>query len=109
MAGKSGAGTGPTDEPLPSDELANWLASHNWQLVPGDPDQLVRDFVLANFIAAVEAIQQVAPLAEAADHHPDLLISGYKHLRVSLSTHSAKAITAKDLALAEQIDALGLG
>ena len=41
--------------------------------------------------------------AEAADHHPDLLLK-YASIDVSLSTHSAGGITDKDFALARRID-----
>ncbi|MSO45470.1 MAG: 4a-hydroxytetrahydrobiopterin dehydratase [Acidobacteria bacterium] len=45
----------------------------------------------------------IAYAAEAADHHPDLLLT-YSSLEVSLSTHSAGGITEKDFALARRID-----
>ncbi len=45
--------------------------------------------------------------AEAADHHPDLLVSWGK-VEVSLNTHSAGGITAKDVELARQIDQVAL-
>ena len=41
--------------------------------------------------------------AEAADHHPDLLLQ-YASIEVSLSTHSAGGVTDKDFALAHRID-----
>lgn len=43
--------------------------------------------------------------AEAADHHPDLLLK-YSSLQVSLSTHSAGGITEKDFSLARRIHEL---
>jgi 2'-5' RNA ligase len=42
---------------------------------------------------------------EAAGHHPDLLLS-YPRLTVQLTTHDAGGVTARDLALAERIEAL---
>ena len=45
-------------------------------------------------------------VAEAADHHPDILVHGWNKVRLTLSTHSEGGVTAADLALAEQLDAL---
>ena len=47
----------------------------------------------------------IARLAEAANHHPDLDIR-YRKVRVALTTHDEGGITEKDVALAQQIDAL---
>ena len=46
----------------------------------------------------------VAGLAEAADHHPDILIE-YKKVTLTLSTHSAGGLTDLDFGLARKIDA----
>ena len=48
----------------------------------------------------------VGLLAEQADHHPDLFIHDYRHVRISVMTHSQEAITDKDFSLIEKIDAL---
>ncbi|MDX2264279.1 MAG: 4a-hydroxytetrahydrobiopterin dehydratase [Hyphomicrobiales bacterium] len=48
-------------------------------------------------------INTVGHLAEAAWHHPDITAS-YAWVEVRLSTHSAKGITEKDLALAKKIE-----
>jgi 4a-hydroxytetrahydrobiopterin dehydratase len=48
----------------------------------------------------------VADAANEANHHPDILIHDYKHVRLTLSTHSEGGITENDLALAQTIDAL---
>ena len=69
-------------------------------------EQIVREFEAESFLAAVALVERIAKLAERAAHHPDILIHRYRHLRLTLSTHSAGGITAADLALAAQIDAL---
>jgi 4a-hydroxytetrahydrobiopterin dehydratase len=46
-------------------------------------------------------------IAEAADHHPDLAVS-YRRVTVTLSTHSAGGVTAKDVELAEKFDEIAL-
>lgn len=66
--------------------------------------KLVKEFELKNFEDAVSFVNQIMPLAEASDHHPDILIHSYKKVKVMLFTHSENKITDKDYALAEQID-----
>ncbi len=65
---------------------------------------IVRDYELADFVAAIELVERVAVQAEAANHHPDILVHGWNKVRLTLSTHSAGGLTAADFALAEQID-----
>ena len=50
-------------------------------------------------------VNRVANAAEAADHHPDVVL-GYRRVVVNLTTHDANGITHKDFALAAEIDGL---
>jgi len=59
----------------------------------------------ADFTSAMEFVNRVAQLAEAADHHPDILIE-YNRVTLKLSTHSAGGLTLKDFDLARQINSL---
>ena len=60
----------------------------------------------ADFRGAMAFAEQVADLAEAAGHHPDIAISWNK-VTLTLSTHSAGGLTATDFALAGEISGLG--
>ena len=71
-----------------------------------DGDALVRDLRFADFPAAIAFVNRVAAVAEEAGHHPDILVHGWNNVRLTLSTHSAGAVTAADHALARAIDAL---
>ena len=71
-----------------------------------DNNKLVKEFDLGNFVRAVEFINKITPLAENADHHPDILIHSYKKVRIELTTHSEGKITDKDYDLAKRIDLL---
>lgn len=64
---------------------------------------LTKTFTLGSFPAAIEWVRRVAELAEQRDHHPDLDIR-YTRVTVTLSTHSAGGITAKDFELARGIE-----
>jgi 4a-hydroxytetrahydrobiopterin dehydratase len=88
---------------LSDSEIDERLQASQWGR---EGDALVRDFELAGFTAAMALANAVAEAAEAANHHPDILVHGYKHLRLTLSTHSAGGITENDFALAAMIDGL---
>jgi 4a-hydroxytetrahydrobiopterin dehydratase len=89
--------------PLSDQEIQQRLADSEWQRAG---EAIAREWVLADFGAAIVFVNRVAELAQAADHHPDILVHGWNKVRLQLSTHSAGALTAADFALAEQIDAL---
>ena len=69
-------------------------------------DSIVRDVELDGFTSAMALANRVADAAKDANHHPDLLAHGYKHVRLTLSTHSEGGITENDFALARTIDGL---
>jgi 4a-hydroxytetrahydrobiopterin dehydratase len=64
-----------------------------------------RDFEFDDFVAAMKFVNAVARAAEKACHHPDIDIRWNK-VTLSLSTHDAGGLTAKDFALAAKCDAL---
>ena len=71
-----------------------------WKLEDG---QLVRDWTFKDFVAAMAFVNNVAAMAEAAGHHPDIEIH-YNRVRLALVTHDANGITAKDVAMAENLN-----
>ena len=62
-----------------------------------------KQYTWPSFPDAIKFVNQVADLAEQADHHPDILIN-YRRVTLTLSTHSEGGITQKDFDLAERID-----
>ena len=66
-------------------------------------DGIVRQFTLQSFPDAVAFVTRLAFDAEAADHHPDLMLS-YKRVTVTWSTHSEGGVTEKDFSGAAQSD-----
>ena len=69
-------------------------------------EAIARDLEFADFAAAIAFVNSVADVAEAANHHPDILVHGWNHVRLTLSTHSQGGITAADFDLAGEIDGL---
>lgn len=64
-----------------------------------------RTYHFANFVGAMAFVDAVAKVAEADQHHPDILIR-YSRVTLSVNTHDAGGITAKDFLLATKCDAL---
>jgi 4a-hydroxytetrahydrobiopterin dehydratase len=63
-----------------------------WEL---QGEAIRRTFTFGGFPDAVAFVARLAFDAEAADHHPDVLIN-YKRVTLTYSTHSAGGLTAKD-------------
>ncbi len=67
--------------------------------------EIVRTYQFKDFAQAMAFVNQVAQLAESANHHPDIDIRWNK-VTLALATHSEGGLTEKDFALARQIDAI---
>lgn len=70
-----------------------------------EDEMLKKTYEFPNFLDSISFVNQIADLAEEANHHPDLLIQ-YNKVTVSLTTHDKEGITGKDFLSAEQIEAL---
>lgn len=66
--------------------------------------EITRTFAFADFKAAMAFVNRVAALADAMDHHPDIDIR-YSKVTLTLTTHDASGLTARDFTLAEAIGA----
>jgi len=70
-----------------------------------EADVIRKQYTFAGFPEAIAFVARLAPEAEAADHHPDILIS-YTRVTLTYSTHSEGGLTAKDFAGAATADRL---
>lgn len=66
-----------------------------------------------DFRQAVELLNRIADEAERLDHHPDVAIENWNHLRVSTWSHDVGGLTERDAKLAAAIhvviEGAGLG
>jgi 4a-hydroxytetrahydrobiopterin dehydratase len=76
---------------------------------PEEGAALTKEFEFKDFASAMAFVNQVAEMAEGANHHPDILIHGWNKVRLTLSTHSEGKVTQADHDLAAGIDGLGVG
>ncbi len=75
-----------------------------WELTKSKAIQ--KKFSFGDFKEALAFVNQVGDLAEKSDHHPDITIN-YSKVTLTLSTHSAGGLTAKDFDLAGHIEKIG--
>ena len=71
-------------------------------------DAITRTWVFADFLTAVRFISEMAPHAEALDHHPELF-TVYDRVEIKLTTHDADGLTEYDFALAARLDSVAGG
>jgi 4a-hydroxytetrahydrobiopterin dehydratase len=88
---------------LGDEEIATRLEDAEWTR---EGDAIVRDWRFKDFAEAIAFVNRVADVAEEQGHHPDILLHGWNHVRLTLSTHSAGGLTDADFKLAERFDRL---
>ncbi len=88
---------------LPRNEIEKKLgALPGWKLTE---EGIRKNYKLDSFMSAIDLVHRVAEAAEAANHHPDILIQ-YDQVTFTLITHDAGGITRKDFDLAGKIELL---
>ena len=68
-------------------------------------DEIRKQYTFIGFLEAIAFVDRLAPVAQAADHHPDILIN-YKRVTLTYSTHSEGGLTVKDFEGAAAADRL---
>jgi 4a-hydroxytetrahydrobiopterin dehydratase len=71
----------------------------------GDASHLHRAFEFPAFLTGITVVDEVATVAEAMDHHPDIDIR-WRTVHFTLATHSAGGVTQLDIELAHRIGSL---
>ena len=93
----------PYAELLSPEEIESELARvPEWSR---EEDAITRTVRCPSFRASIAFVGRIADAAEAADHHPDILIR-WRRVTLTLSTHASGGLTAKDFAMAARIDGL---
>ncbi len=88
---------------LTAEDVRHRLESlQNWKFERGE---IVREVKFADFVAAMNFVNDVAEKAEAAGHHPDIDIR-YNKVRLALISHDAGGLTHRDFDLAASLEGL---
>lgn len=86
---------------LPPDEIKKKIERlPGWEL---QDKEIQKRFRFDDFLSAIDFVNRIAPIAEAADHHPDIVIN-YNKVLLKLTTHSAGGLTGNDFNLAQEIE-----
>jgi 4a-hydroxytetrahydrobiopterin dehydratase len=88
---------------LSDEEIASRLDPTDWER---DGDEIVREWKLDDFAAALAFVNRVGEAAEEANHHPDILLHGWNKVRLSLTNHAAGGLTPTDFEMAAKFDSL---
>lgn len=75
---------------------------HGWIEADG---HIAKDFQFTDYEQVVAFVNQVAALAAAEDHHPDIMF-GFNRVRVVFTTHSVRGVSLNDLICAARIEAM---
>jgi 4a-hydroxytetrahydrobiopterin dehydratase len=67
--------------------------------------KLVKSYRFADFVSAVAFVDRLTPIAEAQNHHPDLVVA-WGRVTVQLWSHDSGGVTARDVRLATALDEL---
>lgn len=90
-------------ELLSDEEIEERLeAIDDWVL---NDEVIERTLEFGGFMEAIDFINRIAPLADEADHHPEIF-NVYNTVELTLTTHDSGGLTDKDFDLAEQIEQL---
>ena len=90
-------------EKLTEDQVTEGLQSlPEWSQ---NGDSIQRTITFHDFIQAMKFVNDVADHAERLQHHPDILVR-YNKVTLTLSTHDAGGLSAKDLSFAATCDTL---
>jgi 4a-hydroxytetrahydrobiopterin dehydratase len=92
-------------EKMDAESLAGALRElPGWARVTGR-EAIAKSFKFKNFSEAFAFMTRIALLAEKMDHHPEWS-NVWNHVDITLATHDAKGVTARDLKLAKGIESL---
>jgi 4a-hydroxytetrahydrobiopterin dehydratase len=97
----------PGSAHLTSAEIEPLMAQvHGWVVEDGGGHlRLSKIYRFKGFMPGVHLVNEIAAIAEAEKHHPDLLVS-WGSLTVQLWTHAAGGISENDFILAAKLDQL---
>jgi 4a-hydroxytetrahydrobiopterin dehydratase len=73
-----------------------------WEIEDG---ALVKEYKRADFADSMRFVNRIAEAAEAANHHPDILVS-WDRVKLTWVNHAEGGITARDLDMARRSDEL---
>lgn len=88
--------------PLKKEEVERYLPQvPKWSLEEG---KLVRRLKFKNFKQAIAFVNKVANLAEEENHHPNILVFGWRNVKLTFYTHAIKGLSENDFIMASKVN-----
>ena len=75
-------------------DLPGWTSRDN---------SIERSFQFRDFVSAMDFVNKIAAAADAANHHPDILIN-YNRVTLTLVSHDSGGVTQRDIRMAGKIN-----
>ena len=94
---------GGVEKMTPNEAIRQLGQVEGWQL-SSDQTSIHKSWTRKHFKDAMAFLNRVAEIAEAEQHHPDLHLTGYRHVRIALMTHAIGGLSENDFILAAKID-----
>ncbi len=91
-------------EPISIEDAKNHVSDLDQWTLSGNGSSISKQFLMKNFISAIELINRIAAVSELENHHPDIHLTGYRNLQIDLSTHAISGLSENDFILASKID-----
>jgi 4a-hydroxytetrahydrobiopterin dehydratase len=93
-------------EPLPKKQVDLLLKEIPEWKCNSAGSAIYREYVMKNFLFAIDLVNKIAQVAESEDHHPDIHLTGYRRLRIELSTHAIGGLSENDFIVAAKVNQL---
>ncbi len=86
------------------DQATDYIkATPEWTMAD-DGKLISRKVNCKHFVEAMELLNRIAAVAESEQHHPDLHLTGYRKVRIDLTTHAIGGLSENDFIVAAKID-----
>tara|TARA_B100001248_G_scaffold141425_1_gene106170 strand:- start:3930 stop:4331 length:402 start_codon:yes stop_codon:yes gene_type:complete len=92
--------------PFDKSEIHKYLKKVDGWNVDSNDDKsfyLLKKFTFKNFVESQNFVNKVSEIAEAENHHPDILF-GWGYCEIKIFTHAIKGLAESDFILAAKID-----
>ena len=74
--------------------------------VSADNKQVSVEVKTTDFLTALDLFQEIGDVAEELEHHPDLHLEKWNHVRIVSYSHDVGGLTGRDEALVARLDGL---
>ena len=87
---------------LHPDEISKSISNYGWNF---QDNKINKVFTFEKYLDGVNFINEIAPLAERLNHHPDIKL-GYCKVEIDITSHDMGGVTTKCINLATSIESI---